>query len=181
MYVFKETLEFFQFIGVGVILAFIFDFFRAYRRYKKVNSKVVFMQDIIYFLIAWIILIISILKLLDGNIRLYLILGILLGILLYISALSSYTIKLFIYIFKVIHKFIDYILLPIELIKQVFEKISTFLVKIIKKCCKMFINMILNIYNFTKKIILRPKFKGILKKIKPNFKFLKIKLKKQKR
>lgn len=180
MYIGTDTMDFLQFIGVGVILATIFDFFRAYRKYKKVGKSIILIQDLVYFFIAWIVIVIGILKLLDGNIRIHLFIGIVIGITFYLSALSMYVIKFYTWVFKFTHSFVEFILIPIKFVMDVFDKIYIFLRKIIKKCCKMFFDVIFNIYMFLKKIL-----KKIATKLfkKGNFKFFgsfKIK-KKQKR
>ena len=173
MYINSETIDFLQFIGVGVLLALIFDIFRAHRIYKKVNKKMAIFQDVIYFLIAWLVIIVALLKLLKGNIRLYLFVGILIGMLMYFSTFSKYIIKLNLKIFKFNSKFIDYIFLPlkfdIELIKKIYEILSNFF----KKCCKKFLNVILSIYKLFKKIFL-----NINSKIVKNNKIIKDRCKK---
>ena len=150
MYLNIETIEFLQSIGLGVILAVIFDFFRAYKRYKNIPKNMYFVQDIMFFFIAWIVIIFALLKILDGNIRFYLFIGIIIGIMLYISTFSSNAIKLYIKILKFNKRFFEYICLPIKFIIELFKKIYIFFKKIIKKCCKMFSNVIFNIYKFIK-------------------------------
>lgn len=145
-------INFLQFIGVGVILAIIFDFFRAYRRYKKVQKGKSVIQNILYFVIAWFIIIFSLLKLINGDIRIYLFFGILIGVLIYLSTFSNYVIKMFIKLFKINSEFMDYILLPIKLFRQILQKIYTFFILFIKKCCKLFLYVIFNIYKFFKNI-----------------------------
>ena len=47
----SHIVEFLKFVLIGGIIGIIFDFFRAYRKNKKVSTFVVTLQDIIYFLI----------------------------------------------------------------------------------------------------------------------------------
>lgn len=169
MYIWTETIDFLQFILVGIILAIIFDFFRAYRKYKKVSKKIVLMQDLLYFLIVWVVIILSMIGFMSAGLRLYLIIGAVLGIMLYISVFSRYIIKMYIRIFKVNHEFILLFLLPFKLTKIIFQKICSFLKKKFKKCCKISINMLLSIYNKLKKIKMfkiQINFKNHKKKIK---------------
>lgn len=155
MYINSETIDFLQFIGIGVILAVVFDIFRSYRIYKKVNRKKALFQDILYFIIAWIIIIFALLNLLDGDIRLYLFVGLLIGVVIYFSTFSNLFLKLNIKLFKFIAKLFEYICLPIKFNYQVLQKICIFLFKIIKKCCKMFLNVVFSIYSFIKSIFLK--------------------------
>ena len=51
----SHIVEFLKFVLIGGIIGIIFDFFRAYRKNKKVSTFVVTLQDIIYFLIIFIV------------------------------------------------------------------------------------------------------------------------------
>jgi spore cortex biosynthesis protein YabQ len=138
MYISSQMSEFLQFVFIGIIIAIIFDFFRAYRKFKKVSDLMVVIQDILFFLISGIIIMIGIINLLDSNIRLYTFFAIIIGILIYISLFSEFFLKVYSLIFKVYKYIIDFFILPITINIQIFIKIYTFFEKNIKKCCKMF-------------------------------------------
>ena len=72
----EQSKEFIEFVALGILIALIFDFFRAYRKYKKVNYIGVIFQDIIFFLIVSLIIIFSIVYILDSNIRIYIFLAV---------------------------------------------------------------------------------------------------------
>lgn len=74
--VIEQSTEFIEFVFIGILIALVFDFFRAYRKYKKVNYIGVIFQDIIFFLIVSIIIIFSIIYILDSNIRIYIFLAV---------------------------------------------------------------------------------------------------------
>lgn len=153
MYIVTEQLiDFLQFVLIGVILSIIFDFFRAYRGYRKVSNVMVVIQDIIYFLIVTLIIIFAIIRILDSNIRLYVFIAIILGISTYISLLSKYVIKLYDAFFKVISEIISIFIIPCKLVLQILQKIYKFFEKIVKKCCKIGKNMISFIWNKIKGI-----------------------------
>lgn len=147
MYISEQLIEFSKFIMIGIILSVIFDFFRAYRRIKKVSFATVALQDILYFLIVTIILIFSIIFLLNTSIRVYIFLAIFVGIIIYITFLSKFFINMYIFIFKTIKNFLLFLILPCKLFAQIIIKIYNFFEKYTKKCCKMFSNMVLNIYS----------------------------------
>ena len=109
MYVSSQAIDFFEFVLIGMLISFIFDFFRSYRKIKKVNTVVVIIQDIIYFIIVTLIIIFSIVKVLDSQIRLYIFMGIILGSSVYFSTISKYIIKLYIYTFNICHSKLRYI------------------------------------------------------------------------
>ena len=63
MYVSNQVIDFIEFVLIGVLIASIFDFFRAYRKIKKVSTLTVMIQDSIYFIIVTMVIIFSIIKL----------------------------------------------------------------------------------------------------------------------
>lgn len=140
--VMQQLIEFFDFIIIGIIIATIFDFFRAYRKYKKVSNSGVVFQDILFFSIVSIIIIFSFVYILDSNIRLFIFIAILLGILIYISIFSKYFLKTYDIILKLFFDIISFIFLPIKLNLQIFLNILNFLKKYIIKCCKLFFYMV---------------------------------------
>lgn len=147
----QQLMEFFHFVIIGILLALIFDFFRAYRKYKKLPSKkMVIWQDILYFLIATIIITFSIIYLLDSNIRFYIFLAIFLGVMAYIALFSKYFLKIYHVILSVFFETITIVLLPIQFHFAILIVIYHFFEKYMKKCCKMFFNMITYIGKKTK-------------------------------
>ena len=119
----SHIVEFLKFVLIGGIIGIIFDFFRAYRKNKKVSTFVVTLQDIIYFLIIFIVLILGILLLLDSEIRLYIFAAIFLGIFIYFFIFSKLFIKLFLYLIKISRKIFDFFIMPFTLIVILFKKI----------------------------------------------------------
>lgn len=137
-----QSIEFLQFVAVGIVIALVFDFFRAYRKYKKVNYLGLIFQDILFFIITSIIIVFSIIYILDSNIRIYIFIAVIVGVLAYISVLSKYFIKLYEIIINAFFDTIKFIFLPFMLNLQINIKIYNFFKKYIKKCCKKFLNMI---------------------------------------
>ena len=148
----NQVMNFLQFITIGIIIALIFDFFRAYRTRKKVSNFSVMIQDIIYFFIVTIIIVFSIVNFLDSSLRLYVFIAIVIGIMIYISILSKFILKIYDAFFKSLFEVIDIFLSPIKLIIQFFQKICNFFGKYIKKCCKKIFYMISFICNKLKKV-----------------------------
>jgi len=138
----EETVTFFTFIIVGIIISIIFDFFRALRKVKRYKEKYISIQDILFFLIISIVLIGTLIYKLEYNLRLYLFFSLFLGVAIYISTISSYIIKIFVLIIKLSNSIMNFIFLPIIMYKEVFTTIYNFLVKKFKKCCNKFHNMI---------------------------------------
>lgn len=81
------------FIVVGIIISILFDIFRILRKVFKTPDFITYIEDIIFGVFSGIIIIYSIFIFNNGEIRLYLFLGILLGILSYLCTLSKLFIK----------------------------------------------------------------------------------------
>lgn len=146
MYVTSQLVDFIEFILIGNIIGTVFDFFRAYRKIRKVSSSIVVIQDIIYFLIVTIIITLSIIKMLDSQIRLYIFIAIILGCSTYFCLFSKIVLKGYVLFINMFREIVKTFFLPILLDIQIFRKIGRFLKKIMKKCCKMFSFVLFFIY-----------------------------------
>ena len=151
MYVSTQLIDFIEFVVIGGVIGITFDFFRGYRKIKKVGTVTVFVQDVIFFVILAVIIVFSIVKLLNSQIRLYIFIAIIIGCSLYFSILSKFVIKIYILFFRMFKEIISTIFLPMLLSLQIFQKIGKFMKKICKKCCKMFSYMISFICKFKKR------------------------------
>lgn len=89
MYNFSQEQIFIFFFIIGVIIGILFDIFRAFRKSFKTSDKITFIEDITFLLIAGLLLITSIIKLNNGEIRFYLFIAIFLGILIYSLTISK--------------------------------------------------------------------------------------------
>lgn len=85
----NEFSVFLAFILIGIIISFLFDFFRILRRVYQTPDFITIIQDIAFWIISGIILLSGIFILNEGKIRAYLFIGILVGILFYIITLSK--------------------------------------------------------------------------------------------
>ena len=138
----EETITFFTFIVVGIIIGIAFDFFRAMRKVKKYNEKYVCLQDIIFFIIVGIVLITTLIYKLECSLRLYLFFSVFLGIVIYVSTMSNFVIKIFMKLIKLSNSIFDFAFLPISFFKECVSTIYNFFIKKSKKCCNKFYNMI---------------------------------------
>ncbi len=111
-------------IGLGVL----FDFFRALRKTFKTPDLVTYLEDIIYWILAGIIVLYNIWFFNDGEIRIYMILGILIGAVIYTLTLSTIFIKVNYFIMskiKIILTFISKIFkIPIKFINNILNKLK---------------------------------------------------------
>lgn len=158
MSVTKQFIEFVEFICIGMILAIIFDFFRAYRKFKTPTNKSTIIQDIIYFVIATIIVVLGVVNILESNFRVYIIIAVLFGVVIHINKFSKYTIKLFIIFFKTSESIFEFLNITLAFYKQILTKILNLFKKILKKCCKSFFYVI-NFNKYRDKILHKKEFK----------------------
>lgn len=137
-----ETIKFLIFVGVGIIFSIIYDFFRALRKIKRRNNLVVLFQDILYFIIIGIVLLVVVLNINGDSFRLYTIIGMVLGIVIYISIVGNKIMKLFYYMLKGSNAFIEFIFLPVKVYLVLFNKQVRKIKKYVIICCKKISYMI---------------------------------------
>lgn len=112
----------FIFAITGFIIGILFDFFRIQRKVFKTYDIITYIQDIIFWIASGIILTFVILKYTDGEIRIYMIFGIIIGIIVYFSFISKYMIKIFVNIIKFLLRILDFLLYPIKKINEIIKK-----------------------------------------------------------
>lgn len=146
-----QVYVFFVFILVGFLIGLLFDMFRISRRTFKTSDIVTYIEDILFWILSGLLIIFSLFKFNNGEIRVYIIIGLIVGISIYILVFSKLIIntlvKVIIFIKKIMSKLIKICLFPIDLIK----KILKILTKPIKNLQKMTISKIKNSIK-TKKI-----------------------------
>ena len=105
---------------VGVIIGLLFDTFRILRKVYSTNDILTCIEDILFWILTGIIIIYSMYRFCDGELRFFMILGIIFGTIIYLLTISRYIIKFFTIIFNIIKKTIIY---PITLIHNITRKV----------------------------------------------------------
>ena len=123
----EQLISFFYFIIVGIVLSIIFDIFRILRRTIKTSDIVTNIEDILFCFITGIIILLSIYYFNNGELRLYIFVGILMGLTIYMIFISRF-----------------------------FIKINVIMINFIKKILYLLIKPFIFILNFTKKLIFKP-------------------------
>lgn len=118
----EQVYIFFTSVVIGAIMGIIFDFFRALRRKGNTKNILVYIQDIIFWLIIAIIIIVSSFIINNGELRGYMLLGYILGAIIYMLVFSKYIKLLFGIIFDFIEKIFGYLMLPFEKLARKLEK-----------------------------------------------------------
>lgn len=129
----SEFSIFLAFILIGIIISFLFDFFRILRRVYQTPDFLTIIEDIAFWIISGIILLSGIFILNEGKIRAYLFIGLFTGIIFYIITLSKTITKLGSKTLKITNKII---FTPILKLFQISSKIVTKLINLIKTLIK---------------------------------------------
>ncbi len=127
----NQAYLFFIFIINGILTGLLFDFFRISRKVFKTSNFVTYVEDIIFWILTGCSVLYSIFVFNNGELRLYMFLGIILGAVFYMLFISSYIIKINIKIINIIKKIVKVIFMPImfiiNLVRHIFKKPITFL------------------------------------------------------
>lgn len=109
----NQTYVFLCSLFVGMLLAVVFDFFRILRRKGNTKTYIVYLQDILYWIIVTFIIIISAFITNDGELRGYMFIGYILGAIVYIVTISQS-------VLKIVYKVLDFIeMIWMKFIKKV--------------------------------------------------------------
>ena len=102
----EQLTIFIYFIITGMVLGIIFDIFRILRKSFKTSDIVTNIEDIIFGITTGIILLVSIFLFNNGELRLFIFIGIILGTFIYMLLISRYFIKLNVAIINLVKKII---------------------------------------------------------------------------
>lgn len=88
----------------GFLIGILFDFFRILRKTFKTKDLITNIEDVIFWVITGVIIIYSMCRFSNGEIRLFMILGIAIGVTFYILSISKYVIKYCVFILEILKK-----------------------------------------------------------------------------
>lgn len=133
----NQAYLFLVFSLTGVAIGVLFDFFRILRRTIKTANIITYIEDVLFWILTGLLILYNIWYFNNGEIRIYMFLGIIMGVLIYMSTLSNILIKIFSKILQIIIKAVE---LPIKTIIVLFRKIFTAIYTISTKITKKFTN-----------------------------------------
>ncbi len=120
----SEVFVFLIFILNGVLIGILFDCFRILRRSFKTPDFITYIEDVLFGIITGLLLLYSIMKFNNGEIRVFLFLGVFIGLTLYLLIFSNIFMKTSIFIISIIKKIINFIIIiPIKFLIKLFRKI----------------------------------------------------------
>ena len=156
----EQLKSFFIFFIIGIVISIIFDIFRILRRTFKTSDILTYIEDILFWIISGLTILISIFIFNNGEFRFYIFIGISLGIIIYMLFISKYFIKLNMIIISiinsVIYKILKIILKPFKFIFYIIRKIIfrpiSFIFINFRKILNKIVNISQNIKIFDKKL-----------------------------
>ena len=96
------------FIITGMIIGVLFDIFRIIRRSFKTPDFITYIEDILFWILTGFVLLFTIFTFNNGEIRIYIFVGIVFGAIIYLLTLSQYFIKINVTILNFIKKVLYY-------------------------------------------------------------------------
>lgn len=94
----------------GILMGIIFDLYRALRYFSKPKKVLMFIEDLVFWIIIIITLFMLLVKTTDGILRGFFFVGSFCGLMLYMILLSKFLFSIFISIFKLILELISEII-----------------------------------------------------------------------
>lgn len=146
----NQAYLFLIFVVNGIVIGLLFDIFRILRRSFKTSDFITYIEDILFWILTGLTILYSIFVFNNGEIRLFMFLGIAIGITMYMLMLSSIIIKTNVAIInffkKILLAIFNIIKLPfkyfLKLIKKLFLKpVSFIIINIRKNTTNMYNNL----------------------------------------
>ena len=123
----NQAYLFIVFSLTGVIIGLLFDFFRILRRSFKTSNIITYFEDVLFWILTGVLILYNIWYFNNGEIRIYMFLGIIMWCLIYMLTLSNIIISLLSKILILIVKVLE---LPFKTLFSIFHKFFTVIMKI---------------------------------------------------
>lgn len=119
----NQTYAFVMFILNGLLIGILFDIFRIFRKSFKTPDCITYIEDTLFWILSGLILLYSIFKFNNGELRFFVFMGVIFGISIYILIFSKMFIKVCVYIINFIKKlFKILIIIPTKFIIKILNK-----------------------------------------------------------
>ena len=123
----NQAYLFIVFSLTGVIIVLLFDFFRILRRSFKTSNIITYFEDVLFWILTGVLILYNIWYFNNGEIRIYMFLGIIMGGLIYMFTLSNIIISL---LSKILISIVKVLELPFKTLFSIFHKFFTVIMKI---------------------------------------------------
>ena len=114
--VLNQAYLFLIFMINGIIIGLLFDFFRVSRRVISTNDVTTYLEDVLFWILTGAIMLYSIFVFNNGELRLFMFLGVLLGAFIYMIFISSHMIAISV-------KIINVLIIPFKVIYRAIHKL----------------------------------------------------------
>lgn len=148
------------FILNGFLIGILFDIFRILRKSFKTKDWITYVQDILFWIITGFIILYSIFKFNNGELRGFIFIGIFIGLSIYLLLFSKIFIRINLFIINIIKWTLYFIIIiPLKAIfsvvkKIIFKPISFIIINFKKSGCSILSNLkikLKNLHNKNKK------------------------------
>ena len=123
----NQAFIFVLFILNGIFIGILFDFFRILRRIFKTKNIIIYIEDILFWILSGISIIFCMYNFTDGSLRLFMVIGLIVGITIYLISFSKIFIKISIIVINILKKIISFCLFPITFFLKTLLKAINFL------------------------------------------------------
>ena len=122
----------------GIFIGLVFDFFRILRQGFKTNNVITYVEDIIFWIISGLSVIYSMVNFCNGDLRFFMVIGLVIGFITYILTVSRYIRKCSISIINFLKKIVKFIcsifIYPLKIIYNIIiNPLKIIYINIIKK------------------------------------------------
>ncbi len=152
----NQVYLFLIFIINGVIIGILFDFFRILRKSFKTSDIITYFEDFLFWILTGFSILYFVFVFNNGEIRLFMFLGIAVGITLYMLIFSSLFIKINVsvitFLKRIFIKVLEIILIPFRFFKKLFFKPVSFIIINVRKSSTNLYNNFIKITKKHKKI-----------------------------
>ena len=163
----NQAYIFLIFVINGFLIGILFDIFRILRKSFKTKDIITYIEDILFWILTGLLLLYSIFTFSNGELRLYMFLGVFIGCILYMIIISQYFIKINVKIILftkgIVYKIFYILTFPMRILLKILKKFLFkpihFLTINIKKIQKNIKEKCKNLINFNRKIIKTQKIK----------------------
>ena len=152
----NQVYLFLIFIVNGIIIGILFDFFRVLRKSFKTTDIVTYIEDLLFWILTGFSILYFIFVFNNGEIRLFMFLGIAIGITVYMLIFSSIFINIniteLVFFKNIFKKILIFILILFKYLKNLFFKFISFIFINIRKCSTNLYNNFIKITKKNKKV-----------------------------
>lgn len=110
----------------GLLIGVLFDIFRVSRKAFKIPNILVYIEDVLFWILTGAITLFTIFTFTDGQIRLYMILIMILGTFIYLITISKYFIIINTKIINLIKSIVKLLVLPFKKAQEILKKLLNF-------------------------------------------------------